>query len=754
MLQLLRHLLPAAVAAAAAVPAAAAAPGTPGTPGTPDVPAHEGYDLVWHDEFDVDGPPDSANWMPELGFVRNREDQLYQPQNAEVRGGKLVFTARRETVPDPDHRPGSGRWQERREEAHYTSASFRTARRDTGEVKHEWLYGRFEMRGRFDTDPGVWPAWWTLGRARDWPGCGEIDIMEFYGGDLKANLFWGSARAWQPRKDGASTPLESLGDPERWASEFHTWRMDWTRDEVALYVDDRLLNRVELDRTFNDSPDGANPFREPHHMLLNLAVGGQAAPDPSRTAFPRTFEVDWVRVYQKSEPPAAAAVPPARPGGAPKPNLVVILSDDQGYADAGFNGGLEIPTPNIDRVAARGVRFTDGYATYSVCGPSRAGLLTGRYQNRFGASENPTNDPSVLAGIPLDEKNIAELLRPAGYRSYAVGKWHVGSHPSLRPLARGFDGFFGFLSGGHRYLPEELTIERLEDVKKPWDWYRTKILRDDEPVEIDRDLTDELSDAAAGYIDEAADAGAPFFLYLAYNAPHTPLQATREYLDRFTHIADTDRRTYAAMVSAMDDGIGRVLDRLAERGLERDTIVFFLSDNGGATNNGSRNTPLRGWKGSSLEGGIRVPFAASWPGVLPEGGRYTEPVSALDIAATIVAEAGLAPPTDKPLDGVNLVPHLRGEAGGVPHRTLYWRWERAGRYAVREGDTKLIVSEADGGGEKQVLFDLHRDPGEGWNILQHRDAPDDLPALRGRLDRWSDGLVPMAYPPLGSWLGK
>lgn len=441
----------------------------------------------------------------------------------------------------------------------------------------------------------------------------------------------------------------------------------------------------------------------------------------------------------------------AKPAPAPRPNLVLIVADDLGYADVGFQGCEDIPTPHIDRIAREGVRFSNGYVTGAVCGPSRAGLITGRYQDRFGSSRNPTVDPSVPNnGVPRTERTIAELLEPAGYNTFAVGKWHLGTFPGLHPRDRGFDEFFGFLSGGHEYFPDRLTLGGLSDVKKQWDWYRTKILHNGERVVIDDYLTDELSDAAAAYIDRKAGDG-PFFVYLAYNAPHTPLQATDEYLARFAHIEDGKRRTYAAMVSAMDDGVGRVLDAIERAGVRDNTLVVFLSDNGGAPNNASRNTPLRGRKGQPWEGGVRVPFAMRWPDAFGGGLVYEHPVSSLDICGTIVAAAGdqatgaLLP--GKPLDGVDLVPYLNGSVRGRPHDVLYWRWYDQGRYALRVGDDKLIVSEEPS--EFDGLFDLSADIGERRDLIEVRGG--DAAAMRSKAEAWMEDLVPPAYPGLQSW---
>ncbi|MEM1026765.1 MAG: sulfatase-like hydrolase/transferase [Planctomycetota bacterium] len=425
------------------------------------------------------------------------------------------------------------------------------------------------------------------------------------------------------------------------------------------------------------------------------------------------------------------------------PNLVLIVTDDQGYRDVGFNGGTQIPTPNLDRIAHEGVRFTQSYVTYAVCGPSRAGFITGRYQDRFGGSRNPTPNPAVPNnGVPLTEQNLAELLKPQGYTSIIIGKWHLGTYPNLRPLVRGFDEFYGFLSGGHDYFPENLTYETLEDVDRKWAWYRTKLLDQETRVGTTKYLTDELSDRAVDFIERKK--GEPFFVYLAYNAPHTPMQASAEYLERFSHIENETRRTYAAMVASVDDGVGRVLDKLDEHGLAEDTLVVFFSDNGGASNNASNNFPLRGHKSSSYEGGIRVPFAMRWTGTMPAGVDYDHPVSALDVAGTIAAAADVEIATDRPLDGVDLVPFVTGQAEGRPHETLVWRKYDQDEWVVRHRDEKLIHRK----GEFQ-LFDLAADPSEKSDLATER--PERVAALTAEFEAWAGQMVSPAYPGLGSW---
>jgi uncharacterized protein (TIGR02145 family) len=371
-----------------------------------------------------------------------------------------------------------------------------------------------------------------------------------------------------------------------------------------------------------------------------------------------------------------------------KPNVIVILTDDQGYADTGFQGSQDIRTPNIDRIAQNGIVFSQGYVTHPVCGPSRAAILTGRHQDRFGAGRNPLFAPNdSTMGLPLSEQNMAEALSEANYRSSFMGKWHLGAHWKMYPLQQGFDEFFGFLSGGHRYFPEEWTLNDNSEAGNQWDGYRTRLMRNNGWIDENEYVTDALSREGEEFIARQS-AENPFFLFMSYNAPHTPLQATQKYLDRFPDISDNARKTYAAMMSAVDDGVGAILDKLEEKGLDENTIIFFLTDNGGASNNASDNSPLRGAKSSFFEGGLRVPFAVSWPAVLPAGTTYDKPVSSMDIMATALAEAGVEP--ENPLDGVNLIPFLTGENTSSPHETLFWRNFDRNIYTVRNGDLKLI----------------------------------------------------------------
>ncbi len=408
---------------------------------------------------------------------------------------------------------------------------------------------------------------------------------------------------------------------------------------------------------------------------------------------------------------------------APRPNILFIVGDDMGFADVGFQGCRDIPTPNLDALAASGVRFTSGYVSGPYCSPTRAGLLTGRYQTRFGHEFNPGGGSS---GLPLTERTIADRLKAAGYVTGVVGKWHLGAQPEFHPQKRGFDEFYGFLGGAHDYFKS------------------AGILRGTEPVtELDY-TTDAFGREAVAFIERHK--GEPWFLYLAFNAVHTPMQATDERLAKFPNEADDKRRTYDGMMLAMDEAIGRVRKKLAEAGLEQNTLVCFISDNGGPTMpgttiNASRNTPLRGSKRTTLEGGIRVPFAVSWPGHLKPG-VFVQPVIQLDLTATALATAGVQAGPDSGLEGVNLLPFLTGEETGSPHDALYWRFGQ--QMAMRLGDYKLVRydSNADtltGACNQPVtaakLYNLAADIGETKDLAAA--MPDKVKELQSRWDAWN-----------------
>jgi arylsulfatase A-like enzyme len=401
-----------------------------------------------------------------------------------------------------------------------------------------------------------------------------------------------------------------------------------------------------------------------------------------------------------------------------KPNVIVIVADDLGYNDVGFNGCKDIPTPNIDRIAKAGVVFSSGHVSYGVCSPSRAGLLTGRYQYRFGYERNPLYVPSdSTMGLSLNEETMADVLGRSGYNSMLVGKWHLGAHKSLHPLKRGFNEFFGFLGGGHHYFPEKWDLQNPEDANGEGESYRTKLNRNYAVVEETEYITDALSREAVSFVERNKQK--PFFLYLAYNAPHNPLQATEKYLNRFENIKNPKRKTYAAMVSALDDGVGKLLDKLKETGQVDNTIIVFLSDNGGPlSDNGSNNTPLRGQKGGVFEGGIRVPFVMQWNNQIPANSTYEKPIISLDIFSTVLANIkGASKPKNK-LDGVNLLPFLTTKNSNSPHDFLFWRMFDRGNYAVINKDEKKIVVLKD----SLNLYDLKKELNEKTNILEKEKA--------------------------------
>jgi arylsulfatase A-like enzyme len=427
---------------------------------------------------------------------------------------------------------------------------------------------------------------------------------------------------------------------------------------------------------------------------------------------------------------ALVCLVPALTAAERRPNILVIVADDQGYGDLACQGGKDIPTPNIDTIARNGVRCTSGYVSGPYCSPTRAGLMTGRYQQRYGHEFNPGPAPNGREniGLSLAEATLPERLKGAGYSTGMVGKWHLGYEPKFHPQQRGFEEYFGFLAGAHSYLD--------------WEAKKQPILRGTQPVVEQTYLTDAFGREAVAFLDRHKGREKPWFLYLAFNAVHLPLEATPKYLDRFATITDKRRRTYAAMTSAMDDAVGQVLGKLRESGLEEDTLVFYISDNGGPPANASTNGPLRGHKAQTLEGGIRVPWMAQWKGHLPTGKTYEQPVIQLDIHATALAAAGVSlPPDAKKLDGVNLLPYLTGENATAPHDALYWRFGR--QMAIRQGDWKLVRHNQ--APQQQELYNLANDIGESKNLAAA--SPEKFRELREAWDKWNAELVPPAWGP-------
>lgn len=428
---------------------------------------------------------------------------------------------------------------------------------------------------------------------------------------------------------------------------------------------------------------------------------------------------------------------------ADRPNILFILSDDMGYGDLGFTGSKQLLTPHLDALATAGVFCTQGYVTSPVCSPSRAGLITGRDPRRFGyegnlnkAAANYQTRPELL-GLAPGEHTLGDHLRSAGYATALIGKWHLGLGPGFHPQERGFDYFCGMLTGSHGYFPDPK---------------RNRLERNGEPLTKFSNpyLTDFFSDEAITWLDGQKDQEKPWFLFLSYNAPHGPMHATEEDLARFPNIKDKKRRTYAAMMFALDRGVGRLTQWLKDTGVERNTLIVFFSDNGGPLSNGSWNGELSGSKGNLREGGVRVPMFWSWPGSLPAGKRYESPASSLDLLPTFMAAAGAKPlPLRKPMahedsnnwkrgvnrygayDGINLLPHLRGELP-PKERTLFWRLQ--GQTSVRSGADKLIRLSH----RAPQLFQPTTDPGEAHDLSAEENGR--LQSLFRQLGEWESSL--------------
>ncbi|MBV6521186.1 MAG: Arylsulfatase [Gemmatimonadaceae bacterium] len=439
---------------------------------------------------------------------------------------------------------------------------------------------------------------------------------------------------------------------------------------------------------------------------------------------------------------AAGGRPAARPVTASveaKPNIVVLLADDLGYADLGVQGAADISTPHIDRLFREGVRFTDGYMSASLCSPSRAGLLTGRYQQRFGHDFNPGEAGTDSAGLslPADMPTLAHFLRSSGYATGLIGKWHLGSGSGARPLDKGFDEFYGFLGREHWYTRNRFT----QEFEPLW--------RDRTEVKDTAYLTRQFAREAVSFIERHAKR--PFFLYVPFNAVHVPMQPDPATDGRVARISNPRRRQYSSMLLSMDDAVGEILAALDRLKLTTQTIVVFASDNGGPTEmTTARNAPFRGAKGTLYEGGIRVPFAMRWPARLAAGTVYRHPITALDIAPTALAAAGDT--ARRAFDGVNLIPFLTGQRGDAPpHARLFWRM--GFKYAVREGNWKLLATNFP---RKAQLFDLTTDPAESrsvrWDHAAKATEMERAYAEWNRGMRRPNGLLPGYLGMIQQWL--
>jgi arylsulfatase A-like enzyme len=420
--------------------------------------------------------------------------------------------------------------------------------------------------------------------------------------------------------------------------------------------------------------------------------------------------------------PAVLALLAAASAWAAKPNIVIFVADDMGFADSGVTGCKDIPTPNIDALAKNGVRFTQGYTSGCVCSPTRAGLVTGRYQQRFGFDANAEGQNKTEKeprALDLKQTTLPQRLKALGYATGMVGKWHLGAQDGYLPNQRGFDFFYGILPFG--------LGGKGPNGETPPPVYRNAAV-----AETPKNHMEAFCSEALAFVD--AHQTEPFLLYLPFTAVHAPFVGPQPWLDQHDAAAPASRRTYGADLRQMDDIVGRVMARLRERGLEENTLVFFFSDNGGP-GGAADNTPFRGTKWTLWEGGIHVPFVAQWKGRIPAGRVLNHPVIQVDVAATALAAAGAEIAPDWKLDGANLLPLLEGRTDAAPHEALYWRF--GVQYAVRQGDWKLVKAHVN---QAPRLHNLAQDPGEQTDLAaQH---PDKVKQLQSLWDAWNAGNEP------------
>ncbi len=479
------------------------------------------------------------------------------------------------------------------------------------------------------------------------------------------------------------------------------------------------------------------------------------------TGLKKTFAALWSAVLALCAAASAGMAGQPEQADPSRPNIVFILADDLGIGDVGAYGGEIISTPHIDALAREGVRLTQGYVSHPVCSPSRAGLMTGRYQQRHGWEFNPAGR-DIRTGMAVGERTLADALKAAGYRTGLIGKWHLGYPDPYHPVNRGFDEFFGLLAGGSIYIdPQAEGVETVQIGPRPVPGTRARrfrIVRGTETVTVDGYLTDVFTDEAVSFIERNKDS--TFFLLLSHIAPHTPLQATERYLDPYRHIADAKARVYAAMVASLDESVGRVVGALKKAGQYENTLIVFLSDNGCVDyiQGACSNAPYRGFKRYYHEGGVRVPFIMSWPAGLPSGTIYDRPASALDLMATFLSVAQAQGGTE---DSVDLLPYLTGNDPDTPHTYLYWR---AGpNIAIRDNRWKLIkynkttlrpddleadgrLTPPDGGwpmdsphGQLTMLYDMTADPGETTNLAEAH--PETVARLKAAHAAWAEDLA-------------
>jgi arylsulfatase B len=418
-----------------------------------------------------------------------------------------------------------------------------------------------------------------------------------------------------------------------------------------------------------------------------------------------------------------------------RPNIILIVADDLGYADVGFNGAKDITTPNLDSLANNGIVCTSAYVAHPVCGPSRTALMTGRWPHAFGAQDNlPKGHPEL--GITLKEKFLSSVLQDTGYFTGAIGKWHLGEAPQFQPNQRGFNEFYGFLGSGHGYFASryEAAYEReVEAGKTNIDTNISPLIRNGEEVKERAYLTDGFSREAVKFLDGAAKREQPFFLYLAYNAPHAPMEARREDIGKFANIGDKRRRVYAAMVYAVDRGVGKVVETLKAAGKFENTLIIFLSDNGGQSNLGANNAPLRGGKRDVLEGGCRVPMFIHWPAQVPTGRRFEHIVTTLDLYPTLTRLAGAKISEGKVIDGKDVWDDVMAGRNPHPDEMIYAMSHRNGYTDASGRLNEWKVCRAYQRPWK--LYNIQKDIGESHDVGPH--YPERLKELVDKVEKWS-----------------
>ena len=412
-----------------------------------------------------------------------------------------------------------------------------------------------------------------------------------------------------------------------------------------------------------------------------------------------------------------------------KPNIILLFADDAGYHDFGFQGSKTFPTPNLDKMASEGITFKQAYVTAAVCGPSRAALLTGMYQQRFGFEEN--NVPGYMSasgldgdemGLPTHLLTIADYLKRNGYISTIIGKWHQGGADRFHPLERGFDEFYGFRGGARSYFAY-INPDKEDPQKKMEKGFRNF-------KEHEGYLTDALANEACDFI--LRNQNQPFFIYLSFNAVHNPMQANEEDLAKIKELSGK-RKKLAAMNIALDRACGKVIDQLEKLGLTENTLIIFANDNGGPTDaNSASNYPLSGCKANHLEGGIRVPCLMKWPGTIKKGAQFNYPISTLDFLPTFLDAAGDQPDTISVFDGVSLLPYLKGESDQAPHQMLFWKKENRG--AIRIGDWKMLRFPD----RPAELYNIAQDESEINNLASK--YPEKVKAMYKLLFNWELGL--------------